>query len=683
MIKSSRRWEPPNGPLTLEAFILTNEIDLNNTKVRSPRVNNLHREERQALKDLPKKHDIVIKPADKGGAVVVMNQSDYVKEGERQLNDRSFYQKLTSPPTEMNNLRINSFIDTLRSRGEITPSLAKKLFTSEARTPQLYLLPKIHKGVSPPPGRPVVSANSCPTEKISAFVDIFLNPFLQEIPSYIRDTTHFLNKLVVLPKLNDGAILCTLDVSSLYTNIPNLEGLQATARFLGRYRKNDQNPEPSNQSICHMLNMVLSMNDFAFNGKHYLQIAGTAMGTRVAPTYANIFMAYFEEIHVYTYPKRPMFWVRFIDDIFMIWEHGQSELDIFLKYLNRVHATIKFTSESSTQEVSFLDTQVKLQGDGTITTDLYTKPTDSNNYLMYTSAHPTHCKKGIPLGQFLRIRRICTEREDFVKQSVDKGKHFIRRGYPTDLVVKAFKKALQMDRSSLLRPPEPKDKANESNILVTSYNPGFQGLKTVVQENWDILGKSCATREIHKKRVLTSFRRPKNLRDALVRAKLPKTKPADNTVTPGGTPCNPCNTKSCRYCPRLNKTGHITCPVTKRSYITRHNITCKSSNLIYCLTCKTCGIQYVGQTKNRLMDRFQAHFYNIGHNKQVSEIGKHFNKPDHHGLDDVEIHILDFIHAYPEGRRSKHLRDLIEYNWIQRLHTNAPTGLNFMDPSCP
>ena len=70
-------------------------------------------------------------------------------------------------------------------------------------------------------------------------------------------------------------------------------------------------------------------------------------------------------------------------------------------------------------------------------------------------------------------------------------------------------------------------------------------------------------------------------------------------------------------------------------------------------------------------------------NKPMSEIGRHFNTNGHRGLEDVEIHILDFIHAYPEGRKARYLRNLIEYNWIQRLHTNAPTGLNIMDPWRP
>ena len=116
------------------------------------------------------------------------------------------------------------------------------------------------------------------------------------------------------------------------------------------------------------------------------------------------------------------------------------------------------------------------------------------------------------------------------------------------------------------------------------------------------------------------------------------------------------------------------------TYAAKHNVTCESSNLIYCITCTQCGIQYVGQTKNRLMDRFQAHFYSISAKKTNTEIGKHFNSVNHQGLQNVEIHIVDFIHAHPAGEKSRYLRNLIEFNWIQRMHSNAPTGLNVMDP---
>ena len=158
------------------------------------------------------------------------------------------------------------------------------------------------------------------------------------------------------------------------------------------------------------------------------------------------------------------------------------------------------------------------------------------------------------------------------------------------------------------------------------------------------------------------------MKQLLVRAKL-RDPPKPSNLEPS----NPCKTKNCRYCPKLN----ITCRISWRKYISKHNVTCKSSNLIYCITCRKYSIQYVGQTKKRLMDRFQSHFYNIGHNRPGSEIGKN------QGLEDVEIYILDFIHAHPAGSKSKKIRDLIEFIWIQRMHTNAPAGLNVMAPHQP
>ena len=403
---------------------------------------------------------------------------------------------------------------------------------------------------------------------------------------------------------------------------------------------------------------------------------GTAMGTRVAPTYANIFMSDFESRHVYTHPEQPLLWVRFIDDIFLIWEHGTESLDKFISHLNNVHQTIKFTSEISPTKVNFLDTCVAISEDGKLTTDLYTKPTDSNNYLLYSSAHPAHCKRGIPFGQFLRLRRICSDDSNFIQHCVEKGEHFLRRGYPIELLIDSFAKAKMIPRSSLLHKTTHTPDKESPNILVTTFNTGYCGLKSIVTKNWDILGRSCSTREIHQKKLITAFRKPKSLRDVLVKARLPTRKsPPTHSL-----PSNPCKTKNCRYCPKLNTSGRISCTATKRSYMAKFNVTCKSSNLIYCITCTKCKIQYVGQTKNRLMDRFQGHFYNIGHNRPMSEIGKHFNSVGHNGLDDVEIHIVDFIHAHPHGQKSKQLRDLIEFNWIQRMHCNAPTGLNLMDP---
>ena len=122
------------------------------------------------------------------------------------------------------------------------------------------------------------------------------------------------------------------------------------------------------------------------------------MGTKLAPSYANIFMGEFE--HVYPYHLQPSLWKRFIDDIFFIWPHGTEELKRFVEFLNNRHQTIKFTLEHSYFNVNFLDVTV------------FCKPTDSQNYLLYSSKHPRHVLNGIPYSQFLRVRRVCSNHSD-------------------------------------------------------------------------------------------------------------------------------------------------------------------------------------------------------------------------------------------------------------------------------
>ena len=87
--------------------------------------------------------------------------------------------------------------------------------------------------------------------------------------------------------------------------------------------------------------------------------------------------------------------MRFIDDVFFIWPHGQEGLSDFITKLNSAHPTIKFTSKTSRSKVSYLDLRILLQGDDTLKTSLFVKPTDSGSYLHFESAHPRHCIHGI------------------------------------------------------------------------------------------------------------------------------------------------------------------------------------------------------------------------------------------------------------------------------------------------
>ena len=97
------------------------------------------------------------------------------------------------------------------------------------------------------------------------------------------------------------------------------------------------------------------------------------MGTKCAPTYANIFMGEFEEKYIYPKIKdKSCKYLRYIDDIFMVWKSSQDELNQFIKEINEVHPSIKFTTESSKTQVNFLDTTIQIN-DSKLTTKTFKK----------------------------------------------------------------------------------------------------------------------------------------------------------------------------------------------------------------------------------------------------------------------------------------------------------------------
>jgi hypothetical protein len=247
LFKNPSKWSP-KGPIQLESMITINTNQLSQVTPRAPRQQNLTKEERQAMAELRLNREIVIKPADKGSAVVIQNRDDYIQEGLRQLMDQNFYLDVPEDLTPKHNEKIKQLIDTMLADEEITDRCAKYLHIEKPRTSQLYLLPKIHENKFPVPGRPIVSANNSPTEKISQLADFFLQPLVATTRSYVKDTTDFIIKIEQISGLKEDTILCTIDVSSLYTNIPNQEGIEACNKFLSTTR--DTQPTQATTASC-------------------------------------------------------------------------------------------------------------------------------------------------------------------------------------------------------------------------------------------------------------------------------------------------------------------------------------------------------------------------------------------------------------------------------------------------
>ena len=352
-----------------------------NTFIKSKKNFNFHNlptEEKKALNNLMTDRAFVIKKADIGGAITILNQEDFKEEILTQWNNNKFYKKLDYDSTTIyiqelktliNNIeqphaktRILSLVRTCPQPGNFytiqkihkLSSIVKQFFTEQGN--QLHVndindIITLAKDLKIfPPGRPIVSGIGTLTENISGFMDSILQRLMLFIPSYIKDTTEFINKLPSTKTIPSDVLLVTMDVTSLYTIIPHVDGVDACSNFLNDHCATDI----STDDLCSLISFILTHNNFVFDNHDYLQTSGTAMGTKMAPCFANILMASIEQTFIDSSPLTPLFYVRFINDIFIIWTHGCEELEQFTTRANSTHPSIKFTIEISSTSLPFL-----------------------------------------------------------------------------------------------------------------------------------------------------------------------------------------------------------------------------------------------------------------------------------------------------------------------------------------
>ena len=169
-----------------------------------------------------------------------------------------------------------------------------------------------------------------------------------------------------------------------------------------------------------------------------------------------------------------------------------------------------------------------------------------------------------------------------------------------------------------------------------------------------------------------SFHRPKNLKDVLVRAKLPKT---NNLSGPKGM--QPCGKSRCRICAFVSGSDTFRDYDGKNSYKINYHFDCDSSGVVYLLSCKKCMKLYVGSTINTFRQRFNNHKssltrYGKGqHNILGEHLYAHFFTECHEGLSDLIVNIIDRLDINNPTNR--------EGYWIYRLNTFLPNGLNLRD----
>ncbi|XP_050792228.1 uncharacterized protein LOC127042831 [Gopherus flavomarginatus] len=442
-----------------------------------------------------------------------------------------------------------------------------------------------------------------------------------------------------------------MDVEALYTNIPHTDGIQAV--------RNTIPDDATAQLAAELCAFILTHNYFKFDDNIYLQISGTAMGTRMAPQYANIFMADLEQRFLSSCPLTPLLYLRYIDDIFIIWTHGKETLEKFHHDFNSFHPTINLSLDQSTREVHFLDTTVQIS-DGHINTTLYRKPTDRYAYLHASSFHPGHITRSIVYSQALRYNRICSNPSDRDQHLQDLHQAFSKLQYPHEEIRKQINRARRVPRSLLLQ-DKPKRETNRTPLAIT-YSPQLKPLQRIIKDLQPILDNDPTLSQALGGRPILAHRHPANLKHILTS----NCTPHHNNSSSG---TNPCNKPRCQLCPHIYTSDTITGP-NQISHTITGSFTCTSTNVIYAIICQQCpSAMYIGQTGQSLRKRINGHKSDIRNGNIQKPVGEHFNLPGH-TIADLKVAILQ-----QENFRTRLQRETAEFQFICKFDTIS-SGLN-------
>ena len=609
LVKTKSNFEPPSERNTLLDNSIKYLKNLPPSTKKGKTNYNITLEERKALLNLSKNMQITIKEADKGSAVVLMDSVYYKEKVENILSNRIAYEKL---PGNVDNKIMNK-ISKLVHKYEncLTQKEIKYLSLFEYKSSLFYCLPKIHKSqtiinevrkqkaelinLHKPEDlsfRPIVAGPNCPTHRISHLIDRLLQPFLNLLPSYIKDSTDVLNKL---PKtVTESTLLITIDVEGLYNNITHDLGLTALTYWLSKYPSLlDRIPT---SFILESAKLILENNTFVFNADNYRQLMGTAMGTKFAPAYAALSLGFLENKLYQQIDSRYSSilsrqfknnYKRYLDDILIVLDKNVIKVDEILNLLNNLDNQLIFKYETSGILVHFLDIKIYIKNNQ-IETDVYYKSTDTKQYLQFNSCHPRHTKNAVPYNLARRICTLVSEKDVKHNRLSELVVYLKQCGYPKNIIDMGINKASNIPRKTLL--DNASNTKNDTRLLpyINTHNPNYNNKYPIIKEVVDNLSTDNHLKDVFKNvKLIHSHRQNKNLKQLLTRAEFKQT----NCYK-----VSKCQSVKCKICDILIEGS--TFGFKKDVFTVNENMSCNTFNCIYAIKCGGCGGCYIGETSN-------------------------------------------------------------------------------------
>ncbi|OCU00888.1 hypothetical protein XELAEV_18006665mg [Xenopus laevis] len=399
-----------------------------------------------------------------------------------------------------------------------------------------------------------------------------------------------------------------------------------------------------------------------FDNIFYLQTRGTAMGARFAPTYANLYMGWWEETHVFE-GENPLLnnvvlYRRFINDLLFIWAGDGELFNSFVKSLDNEALNLRFTS-------------------------------------LADSCHPRHFNRGIPRGQFLRLRRNCSTEGKYIEESCKLRDRFLCKGYDMKILQDAFVSALKMERGDLITGGRKKSvrgrglggtapwKHEEQQKITMSmtHSAQYNQIKNIFLKHLPVLYGDRMFKKILEPGVRVVARKAPTLGMALAPSLFQSDSKPKTWLQSLGM--YRCGSKRCLTCGVIQLSKDFECSVTHETFQIRSYINCNTSGVVYLITCKKCGVQYVGCTMRSLKSRIREHLNTIRSGSDSTPVSRHFRSCNDGDLRFVSVQGIERVTLGPRGGDLQAKLLKAEAKWIFKLCTRQPRGLNSVfDISC-
>ena len=315
----------------------------------------------------------------------------------------------------------------------------------------------------------------------------------------------------------------------------------------------------------------------------------------------------------------------------------------FVNHLNEQHDYIEFkaTYDIPTRSVPFLDMTVSIDENNTIQTDLYQKDTAVCQYLLPSSAHPGHVTKNIPYSLGYCLLRICSTPEKFAASLENLKSDLIARQYNPKVIQDAFTRVRKVPREQALLKVHKKENSRRPPLVVT-YHPCLPPVAKLVRKHWEFMTTERPDlRKTFKSPSVVAYRRSKNLRDLLIRAKLPKKR--SSRPAGGFHPCYR-NGWYCEVCKVSGKHATHTNRKTGQTWKIHRNLSCLTRNVVYKIECRQWpDFFYIGETGRRFCDRICDHRSYANQKDQSQPLGRHFSQPGHDWRDMIPFAIEEVI----------------------------------------